>query len=1683
MEFVGKTVKKDFKGFGVFTGVVKSYDNSSGFFEIVYADGDSEELDLSEVASLVMAGTNGEGRVEPKQVQEKPRVGRKPKKRRRVDRRAAQNEIGASLHPGKMEKETLDYMNGNSNTSVDLNEALVVNSTETKSADRNLNDTIEKEAGGEENSKLNGSVEMKNCIDLNSGFDFNLNEDFGSPGGVDNNGEGNLKRESIDLNLDADCFTEVTVNVDYSVEETRQKECGFDLNLRVEDEATKDGDNINYDGQAREFIHSQMVREKGKVVGTVNGESLCNGELKEVHVSGDWLLRSVGDIGKDSGVLIKEFNCHGVVLKDGLEEPGTAVVDDGCLGDVSNSYRQVRGRRKRRKVSENIDSTAEKVLRRSARRGSAKNQVLRPKVSFMDELSASPAVSAVTEEKPVKSGYKTLEEHIVCPPKLQLPPSSQSLNLDGVAVLDVFSIYACLRSFSTLLFLSPFELEDFVAALNSKSPSSLFDSINVSILQTLRKHLEQLANEGSESASECLRSLNWGLLDAITWPIFMVAYLLIHREGLNPGFYLSSLNPFRTDYYKQPASVKIEVLRCLCDDMIEVETIRSEVNRRSSASDSEMDFDRGVNIEVCKKRKAVVDLSGGSCSTEEGVDDTADWNFDECCLCKMDGSLICCDGCPAAYHSKCVGVASVLLPEGDWYCPECAIDRNKPWMKTFKSLRGAELLGIDPHGRLFFSSCGYLLVLDSSDNEFLFNYYHKDDLNAIIDVLKTSDIIYGDIIKAIYKQWHISAGSKGASGNFNLLSYVSLDRLVNGQIPAVSIQIPPLASSNICAMKNETTGGGKPEEKFVNLLDTVNKTEIPCVDSEGSDETARMDSHGNQGSVNLLAPGDPLPVRNPITGDTSKMQRGSGYMNSYAFAQTASSVLEELMPKSSDKKNGEALKSEEEIISTQMKTILKKSNMFQWPDVQHQNTDVQKEKCGWCFTCRYPTDDMDCLFNMIRGPLQKGSKSVLVGLQLKLKRKGHLIDVVSHIISIENRLHGLLLGPWLNPQYTKAWRESILKATDAASVKHLLLMLEANLHRRALSADWLKPLDSAVALGSASHAVATIRTSSKHGIARKRCRPSEFDVNPTSSAASTSICWWRGGQLSRQLFSWKILPYSLVSKAARQAGRVKIPGILYPENSDFAKRNKYVAWQAAVASSTSVEQVALQVRELDSNIRWDDIENTHPLPALDKEFKKSIRLFKKCVIRRKSLEGEEVKYLLDFGKRRSIPEIVMKNGTMVEESSSERKKYWLSESYVPLHLLRSFEEKRIARKSGKINPEISSKTSKAVKKPSKTRGFSYLFARAERPDCHQCGHCNKDVPIREGVCCQYCKGFFHKRHVRRSFGAIPAKCTYTCHRCQSGKWNIVAKSGKSDTKRKKTKADAKAIKSDTKRGKTNTKGVKQQSLKYKKSLRANKSVWLKDNKMALPVRRSPRVKNDKKVVAVVPLRRSSRKVKSISVQSKKRGRPKKVKQNSKKKTTKKSKKGMLQRKRTNACHSYWLNGLLLSRKDNDARVVQFKEASFFAPSEDLTVIDQPKCLLCCESGYTSRSEYIACQLCGGWYHGAAYGLDDEKKDKLIGFRCHICRERTPPSCPHNLAMRSEESPLVETEESPLVETEESPLVETQLNDEIQCPEKVTDSLQGSLAADHCLHKEHSGISLDTNQGPLMECELEAEDGK
>ncbi|XP_038992874.1 DDT domain-containing protein PTM-like isoform X1 [Hibiscus syriacus] len=1575
-------------------------------------------------------------------VREKPRVGR-PRKRRRVERKVR-------VFPGTANKKTVAINKGlNLSTNVDLNEGFTGALTENEGIDGNLSEILDEKGIGSTtdlNLYRNGDMEMKNGFDLNSsGFDLNLNDTHCSSNYLNHNGiscgegENVKKRGCIDLNLDPSCNLDDDVNLNCK---TQGKECCFDLNLGADEEVNKDAiDGIcGWQVEVRESTTCAEILKEAQIMEQNDvAEGVSNKELKRDHPG----FGSVEGILEEGAVVdldvVKADGSGGVGLEC-VPELGAAVID-GCRVDIESAFKQASGRRKRIKVGKDLDSSSERVLRRSARRGSSRNHVpsspLPATTCAISGLAPSPSVTAVAEEKPIRSCRRVSEDPIVLPPKLQLPPSSKNLNLDDISVLDIFSIYAFLMSFSTLLFLSPFELEDFVAALKCQSPSTLFDCINVSILQTLKKHLEYISSEDSESASECLRSLNWGFLDSITWPIFLVEYLLIHGSGLDYGFNLTSLKLFRSDYYKLPASVKVEILRCLCDDLIEVEAVRSELNRRSLASETDMDFDRNMNNGVYKKRKAAMDVSSGSGLSEDIIDDTSDWNSDDCCLCKMDGSLICCDGCPAAYHSKCVGVVNVLLPEGDWYCPECAIERKKPWVKPRKLLRGAELLGIDPHGRLYYNSSGYLLVLDSFDAEYPSNYYHRNDLNLVLDVLKSS-CQYSDILKEICKQWDVALGLNGASNNFESLNSACSETHIKGQIPTVSSSLPTVSSAEIFTIKDEVAGGGKQEGKeaaensghrdievagSANMLDLVAGTEIPYLSSEGSAETMQMGSvfpnFQKQGSVEVSnqfeIPGkcssleDSSLAYNDLDakqerkgklasqqipfaisakrGDALQLQPGNGYMNCYSFGQTASLVVEELMRKPSEKKNDDFLESLEEIIAMQMKVILKKSNRFHWPDIHNLYIDSRKENCGWCFPCRYPVDDTDCLFKITSGCVPEFSKSEMVDLQSLWNKKGHVIDVICHIFSIESRLNGLLSGPWLNPQYVKIWHKSIIKTSSIASIKHLLLTLEANLHHLALSTDWMKHVDSAATMGSASHIMITSsRGSAKHGIARTS--------NP---AVGPSICWWRGGGVSRQLFNWKVLPCSLVSKAARQGGGKKIPGILYPESSDISKRSKSAAWRAAVESATSVEQLAFQVRELDSNIRWDDIENTYALATLDKDFKKSIRLFKKCVVRRKFIEGDVVKYLLDFGKRRIIPDIVKRYGTVVEESSSERKKYWLNESYVPLHLVRCFEERKIARMSNKMISENSSEINRVAKKSSKNKGFSFLFSKAERSEYYQCGHCNKDVLIREAVCCQYCKGFFHKRHVRKSAGAIIAECTYTCHRCRDCKSDVNAKEGGIAMKRGK---------GDMKAQKTSAKSVRKLPQKGKRA-----------NEKSLVVRMSLQSQKDKKVAAAVPLRRSPRKIKYISLQKKKPGRCKKGKKKPKKKAPKKMEEISWQKKRTRAYRIYWFNGLRLSSKPDDERVMQFQRKKFFASEHMTATPDPPRCLLCHESGNASNSNYIACEICEEWFHGDAYGLNSENKSKIIGFRCHVCRKTTPPLCPNMVAKRVDESQLAELQNS------------------------------------------------------------------
>ncbi|XP_052197316.1 DDT domain-containing protein PTM isoform X7 [Diospyros lotus] len=1757
MEFVGKTLKKEFAGLGVFAGVVNSYDASTGFFEILYEDGDSEELELSEVSSLFNGAGLGTGSVTGDQsaaefeLANEPRVRRKPKKRRRLladsGNRTSANFTSDSLTESR--EEIILRQDGTSQQGF---------SRDTVSAMGNLS------SGG-----CNG-VKPDNGLDLNVGL--NLTEGFSLSEGANLNvhfEELPRRNGCIDLNLDANGELEELRegNLGNPGAETQKGKRCFDLNM-VLDEEGKNSDS-DCEGQLKETTSLHVVEETEKqekeglemVGGVKNQEQACFGIVAGTQVEpvagyaendvGDSCVTMIKDAPKadgasggsegggvpvttyandsipsqvqvkkelpegDSGIACKERNRRKSIktsenisfIKEtvlrrssqrlamvdsrvGFQEaverekgvsgeflggttPGATVATGFLSSDVElkegftstgtdtdttadNSYQvntgmtsKERQRKRRRKLS---DSAVETVLRRSSRRLAAslnpQNHISSEATSVADnEAQSSAAVSAVLDEKLAIPDREESEEDSVLPPKLPLPPSSENLNLDGIPILDLFSVYACLRSFSTLLFLSPFELEDFVAALRCEAPNLLLDFIHVSLLKTLRKHLELLSGENSVSASNCLRSLNWDLLDVITWPIFMMEYLLIHGSALRPGFELCKLNVLESGYYKQPAPVKIEILQCLCDDVIEMQAIRSELDRRTQAIELNMDTDWSTKIEGSKRRRTSVDISGGSCLTEEVVDETTDWNSDECCLCKMDGSLICCDGCPAAYHLRCVGVSSNLMPEGDWYCPECMIDRDKPWLKLGKSIRGADLLGIDPHGRLYHSSCGYLLVSDSHENEQSYRYYNINDLGFVIEALKSLNTLYNPIIGAILKQWNISVYLNGAKSYKDSPNPTPCPELMKGQIGTVTMLPLHLAPSGTCPGE-EIINERKPEENSTaaqysgstdfevsalvnNAQVTSNnfvKMENLLTSSEGSAETSLATAVQNlqktgpdgfnrsPGTLNgseiqgkILSVGDSpltstnfdgeqgkniqsavcghiLSISDTRKGETPRRQVETSYMNYYSLAQTASSVAEELSHKSSEKINESSTKSVEDIILAQLKAISKKSTKFSWPNIQKLNADARKEKCGWCFSCKASDDERDCFFNL-SDSAPTDLMNEVVGLCSQWNKKDHLVDVMGYILSIEDRLRGLLSGPWLNPHYSKLWRKNVANASDVTSLKHFLLMLESNLRPLALSADWVKHVDSVPILGSACHIVSSsLRVSSRHGMGRKRARYSDLEANNSSNAArGLGLLWWRGGRLSRKLFNWKGLPRSLALKAARQGGCTKVPGILYLDSSEFSRRSQHVAWRAAVEHSKSVEQLALQVRELDANIRWDDIENTNVLLKMD-QFRKSVRPFKKVIIRRKCTEGAVVKYLLDFGKRRIIPDVVVTHGYTVEESSSGRKKYWLEESLVPLHLLKAFEEKRIARKSNKMSSGKLNASGRITRKISRNRGFEYLFAKAEKSEYYQCGHCKKDVLIREAVSCQYCKGFFHKRHVRKSAGPIITECTWICHKCHNG----------NPLKVEKQKRIA-------------------QSQKSKKASSACRVLRPRISKKASKDKKIPQKAKNKKDTIVLPLRRSPRKIKYVGLQNKKPGGRKKGKRKqikSRKVISKRPKKGTWQKKRTPVCHAYWLNGVFLSRKPNDERVMHFRSRKFVAPSEQLTdIVDRPKCSLCGEQEFASTLNYVGCEICGEWYHGDAFGLMMENFSNLIGFRCHKCRNRASPICPHLHRKTSDEAQL------------------------------------------------------------------------
>lgn len=522
MEYVGRRVKKKFRGNGTHFGLVQAYEAATGLFKIVYDDGDSEELELKEVvSSLLMSG-------EPPPPQplgsSAGRVGRKPKKRCRIGvpgKGSINSANGSGASDGLVDRDgELDL---NLAERLDLNDG-AVNSLRRGGSDVNVSE-----------DKLHG-LDLNERLNLESDEGLRLSKEVIEEDSL-------AKKEMIDLNLD--------VNEDFEkLSDEREDRC-FDLNLQLIEDEVKISEccdaRLGADGKVCGGVNMEMKERmvESDALGVLEnvdggkGDPTIDTDTKEdMRLKNTVAVPENGNVApctvqvKRRGRKKKKASINSIGLATSEAPKLDAVIENmnlemerrdetplknvGLLVDHGNGNPEtvLRGRGRKRKELSNNDAsvaTPETGLRRSIRRAkmaalSDQDQVFNEAelVGINLELS-SPAISNVSQEKVTVMAREIFSNHVALPPKVNLPPSSCYMDLIGVSLFDLVSVYTFLRSFSALLFLSPFKLDDFVASVKCTNSSLLFDSVHFSLLKTLRKHLESLAAEGSVSASDCLR--------------------------------------------------------------------------------------------------------------------------------------------------------------------------------------------------------------------------------------------------------------------------------------------------------------------------------------------------------------------------------------------------------------------------------------------------------------------------------------------------------------------------------------------------------------------------------------------------------------------------------------------------------------------------------------------------------------------------------------------------------------------------------------------------------------------------------------------------------------------------------------------------------------------------------------------------------------------------------------------------------------------------------------------------------------------------------------------------------------------------------------------------------------------------------------------------------------------------
>ncbi|XP_051729621.1 nuclear body protein SP140-like isoform X4 [Ctenopharyngodon idella] len=120
-------------------------------------------------------------------------------------------------------------------------------------------------------------------------------------------------------------------------------------------------------------------------------------------------------------------------------------------------------------------------------------------------------------------------------------------------------------------------------------------------------------------------------------------------------------------------------------------------------------------------KKEILHIHSFLCECVECSDDPEDLmdqkNDDMCYICDSGGHLVCCDGCPRAFHSRCHLPAADGDSPGEWICTFCVFRTSQQWHDSSSMSKQEALNASVSQYRLH---CHYLLL-----------YVYKEDIKKV----------------------------------------------------------------------------------------------------------------------------------------------------------------------------------------------------------------------------------------------------------------------------------------------------------------------------------------------------------------------------------------------------------------------------------------------------------------------------------------------------------------------------------------------------------------------------------------------------------------------------------------------------------------------------------------------------------------------------------------------------------------------------------------------------------------------------------------------------------------------------------------------------------------------------------------------------------------------------------------